>query len=394
MLIDPNACQWQQKKKILDELYQISDLPVTAPTADRDKLKSGFLDYIFEQSFDALHGGLMLRDAASLSKMELFYKPIATNIIVCECLIAAALVFYEGEFLLIAEKIISMFCERLESENYYLLNDISFTQKELTSNFSSQDIQRILDKDEIALLDALRNNGAFSNVQPVSIEYHCSLKNAAEKIDMHYKQAQIVEHSLLEKLKSNTVRNKISKYSTLLTNPLDINCDMIVTLTNFTLYSPRSNKFAIAEKIYKQVFRQTNQQELQFFELCNLIHAGIILLQLDFKIEIFQTIIAMTPKFYTFYEKQKQQNKESSKIIYQVDFISSFFAKTKKALDNRKLAGVSFMRSHHENQFSFTFMNSKSVDLDTEITSHRSKFDPNHLIFVVDPSYLSTHALE
>jgi len=397
MLIDSNATHidlWQQQERILDDLFQISNLPITASSDAKDKLKSEFFDYLFEQSFDALHGGILVSDMPSPSKTELFYKPIALNSMVCECLVSAAVVFYEGEFMVVAEKIISMLCDKLESEDYYLLNELSFTRKQLESNFSKKNSRNLLDGKEIELLNALTTGDSINNLQSVVIAYHRSLENAANMIDMHYKQARIVEHRLCEKLKFKLVIHKCDEHSTPLPNPLDINCDLVIALANFSLCSPQSNKLVIAEKVYEKILGMANKQEFQHLDLCKLIHAGIILLQCDFRIERFQAILDMTSKFTNLYAKKKQQMNDSTKINYQIAFINSFVAKSREVFNSRILAEFNFVLPQGEKQFRFTFINSESVDLDHKLTGLRSKFDPNHFIFVVDPSYMSTLALK
>jgi len=381
--------QWQQKQLFLNELHQLSCLPITSSSNKKDEFKSRILDYIFEQSFDALHGGLIVNGFFPQSKKVLLYKPTATNIFICESLVAAALVFYEGEFLLIAEKILSMLCNRLNTERHYLLCDFLFTPDKFISNIEHKKIERILNHKEIELLEALTDNQPATHGAYLSIEFHHSLKNAAKKINMHYKQAQIIENTLLEKLSSNIVNKNSSKLSVVLTNALDTNCDLVIALTNFYLYSPHSHKLGFIENTYEEILRQVNQQEFNFFDLCSVVYSGIILLQLDFKLDKLHTILTMLTELNTLREKQELQKMESPKLIFQIAFISGFIAEARVLLDNKIPEEIGFIKPTSEKRFRFTFLNSKAVDLDKRLTEHRSKFDPNHFIFVIDPAYLT-----
>jgi len=204
MLIDPNANQLnqcKQKQDYLKKLHRIKNIPVTESTKERDQLEQECLDYIYEKTFDSLFGGLIVE------KNNLYYKPIITNLYLCELLVTAGCVFCQGEFLYVGKQILDNVINTLsecsersvKSENY-------FEQKHLPCYFNKNKIIVLLDEKESQLLFALTS----SNKDPgILISYVCSLTEAAEKINMHYKQAQIIEFNFRKKLVSFGKKSKL-----------------------------------------------------------------------------------------------------------------------------------------------------------------------------------------
>ena len=196
MLFTPSSClsnQWKEKQACLQQLQRISTSPITASTNKRDSLEQAYLSYVYQNSFDPLFGGLIVQ------KNDLYFKPIITNLYLSEIFTTAGQVLCQGKLLYVGRSSLKNTLEDLSVfSSFSEVSESYFNQTNLPCYLSSQEINKLLDERERTLFSAL----TFSDGEGMIVSYKCSLINAAEKIDMHYKEAQVLEFSFREKLKT------------------------------------------------------------------------------------------------------------------------------------------------------------------------------------------------
>jgi len=201
MLLTPSSSllnQWQEKQACLQQLQQVSASTITASTKKRDSLEQTYLSFVYQNSFDPLFGGLIVQ------KNDLYFKPIITNLYLSEILITAGHILCQGKLLYVGQSSLNNALDKLlVFSSFFEVSENYFSQTNLPCYLSSDEINQLLDEKERALFSAL----SFSNGSGTIVSYKCSLINAAKKIDMHYKEAQILEFGFREKLKTHRLNS-------------------------------------------------------------------------------------------------------------------------------------------------------------------------------------------
>jgi len=202
MLFTPTTSlvnQSKEKQNCLRQLQDIANLPVTASTKKRDCLEQEYLRFIYQQTFDSLFGGLIV------AKNDLYYKPIITNLYLSELLITAGQVFCQGELLYVGKRTLDNSINILsEDDNNLPRSENYFDQNNLACYFSSEEINNLLDEKELSLFSALTS---FKDAS-IIMSYIYPLSDAAEKINMHHKEAQIIEFNFRKKLAAYSTKRK------------------------------------------------------------------------------------------------------------------------------------------------------------------------------------------
>lgn len=191
MLFDTQASiteQRQQKTVLLKALNEIAEQPITASPVQRDTLQQQLIQFIYKQPFDSLYGGLVLQKE---SRSE-YFKPKETNQLLSEIFTKADQVFYHGLFSYTAKKI----DDCLTKADHGLKKLIDFP-----ACFTINELNTLLDNNENKLLQSLIHPAKITlGKENFFISYSQPLKDAALRIDMHYKEAQILEFSIQNKL--------------------------------------------------------------------------------------------------------------------------------------------------------------------------------------------------
>ncbi len=200
MLFDFNtsiAKQNQQKDAILNVLNEIAQQPITASPKQRDNLQDQLIQFIYDNPFDSLYGGLVLREKNHDDNSFSYFKPKESNELLSEIFTVADQVLYHGLFSFTARQIDGYLMGK-EQTHLSLGEFPAFVSNEVLKN-------KLNDKEK-QLLNALVANKKYeSHQQGIFVSYSRSLKDAAQAIDMHYKEAQIIEFSIQSKLK--VIRN-------------------------------------------------------------------------------------------------------------------------------------------------------------------------------------------
>ncbi len=356
--------QWQQKQQILDQLAQIADLPITSESQQRERLLQQFSDLIFKQSLDPLLGGLVIQyDDAN----DLYQKPLISNIYLAEMLMAADQVFYRGDFSFIGKLITDYLVAQLfQSETGLIDSNRYFKLKQLNCFFSYAKLNSLLKDKEYQLLLVLTSSNSANNsdMDGLLITYRRSLREAADRINMHYKEAQILEFSLLQKLKADCNKeNEVTANP--ISNSFEVNCELLVLFSKHLLneYDPQIAKRS--KELFDALKQRLNNDSFDRCSLVNLIYSGIILLQVDFDLEIVATIDRLT----LFLAKEPTTEKLNEKSNYQETIIELFHQRNNS--------------SPHSSIFQLLFLSKQQVDLDVHLMELKAKFNPYRLIFLV-----------
>jgi hypothetical protein len=197
MLFDINASitkQNLQKQVILNLLSEIALQPITESPEQRDDLQEKLIQFIYEKPFDSLYGGLVVQQKSHDESAFVYLKPKEINRSLSEIFTKADQVLYHGLFSYIAKQI----------DDYLAGVELGILgSKELPACLNLDELNNALDDKERQLLNALvPHNKLQIQKECLFISYSRSLEDAALVVNMHYKEAQIVEFSIQNKLKS------------------------------------------------------------------------------------------------------------------------------------------------------------------------------------------------
>ncbi len=400
ILIDPlatNSRQWLQKQSLLTELNYYANRPIDQSLEGNLQLRKKFERYIFEQSFDALLGGVLVKGKKKGLEDPIYSKPVLTNIYVAKLLLAADQVFYSGEFSLRAQQMVSLFTKWIRESNAGLVRTTEyFLVHDLACAFDRGEIKRRLDTDEVLLLDALTLYDKDKQQRYHLVCYHQTLKSASHQIGMHYKQAQIVENSIHIKLKQQPSAGKATVVKHI-DDLVLINCQLLTTFCHSQLFSKESDLISIAQELFSKilgVLEHSNFEHKPFRlpDLLDTIYAGLVLLQLDFDKIVFSKTFSLVTKVNQGILRFDLPLNVSLKQHYQIDFINNFikqFATTYgQDLGEIRLSSEGDSNGNSEN-FEFLFLDKNSINLNEIVTEANARYDHKRMIYLVDYQTLS-----
>ncbi len=369
MLINPHTnllYQWKQKQSLLDQLQSIANLPVTSLSLQRDTVEKQFSDFVFQNSIDCLLGGLVVNGHKErlIFSRQPYYKPAITNIYLAELLIAADQVFYHGSFSFIGKQIVQYFICQIS--NSKLLDVDRYTDlKNSDYFFNHSTLQDLLEDKEIRLLLALTSSSSNrkSSSEGILLSYTRSLRDSAANIEMHYKEAQIIEFSFLNKLR-NSKPDKVFTSSPI-ENCFDVNCELLALFSKVLVDDLEPNTAELATEMFGELYRQLNNDSNNRNGLVNLIYAGIMLLQVEFNLELAATIDKLTLQL----DKEAKIEKSNERSQYQ-EMVIKIFQQRKKSLSSPA-------------KIQLLFLSKQQIDLDSRLMELKAKFNPYRLVFVV-----------
>jgi len=378
----PLLQQWQQKERILEQFHQLAHASLLSDPKEKDTLLAQFYQLIYNGRFNSLNGGTFVINSKHC------HIPTTTNLYLAEILIAADQVFFRGDFLLTARSILQSILAEL-STNKIITNkqSNSMSINELDCHFTHDQISKTLDDNECALLFSLIK---LSKPQPdYLIAYRRSLKDAASNIEMPIKQAQILEYSLLNKLReaknipANVENSILSKdahnaFGDILKQDFAMNCNLIIAASSLSIAEPSGSVTAQLKNVFFTLsdFCQTKIRDRVF--IVNLIYAGLILLQLDFDLKIIaliSSLIEKIPKDHAPIMSDKQMREES--IIS--DVISEL---SKQSIFSAEAAQVEFYRPQQTViQTQVIVLTKDAVDYQSRQMNLTAKFHSRRLIY-------------
>ena len=377
---------WSSTQEILKELTKIANQSITASLDEKETLFEQFLNTIYSGYFDELTGGLI----SNKDSNNLYYKPTSINLSLCRLLLASDQVFYHGEFRLVANKILLNLASSITSaSNKQLEYESYFDIEELYCSFNSKTLTSILEKSELALFKALSNNKLISN--QLIYTKCCSLKDASTKINMHYKEAQILEYSINEKL--NKYTNTLSKSKIFSKIELDdtfqINSEFIEVISESWSSNKNIIQRNLAESIFTTLEAELNRNDKagQFYhgDLLNLICAGISLLTIAFNQRLLNRIFDLIKKSNSINTNENNPLDSREKTNYQKDFIITFLKSLPSQFDiPEELLKFTVDKLHSNSSFNLVFIDKHSIDCDQQVTFLNSKFNAFQKIFIYE----------
>ncbi len=360
---------WQQKQNLLDQLLQIANISITSTSRRRERLEKQFTDFIFQQPKDSLYGGFLSKraDKPETYSSDLFHKPLITNIYLSELLLAADQVFYRGYFSFIAKQIVEDLIGQI-SDSGSMIIEINqyFEYKKLACFFSHATLKDLLNDKENQLLLALTSpdSAQNNNMDGFLISYTRSLRDASAKIDMHYKEAQIVEFGLLDKLRKKG-KKELVFFTSELQEYFAVNCEILVLLSKSLLNDYQPSTAMLTKNIFHGLYKRLTNSSKNRRSLVNLIYAGIILLQVEFDLELVATVDRLTLQLSE--QPNTEEQCEKSKIQ---EIVITLFSQ------RNSLQSISATMQ-------MLFLSKEQVDFDLRLTELKAQFNPNRLVFVV-----------
>jgi len=375
---------WLLTQEILKELTKVANQSITASLSKKEALFEQFLNTIYCGYFDELTGGLILDKGSN----NIYYKSISINLSLCRLLLASDQVFYHGEFRLVANKILSNLTSSIiDSQNKKLEYENYFDIKDFFCSFDTKTLTLILEKSELALFKSLSNNKIIGN-QLIYTKCH-SLKDASSKINMHYKEAQILEHSINQKLDkyTNTLSQSKTSSKIKLDDIFQINCDFIDAISESWPSTENIINRNLAENLFSTLEEEINRNdETDLFyhrNLLNLICAGIGLLTIAFDHPLLNRIFDLIEKSTVINTNENIPLDSKEKTNYQKDFIIVFLRSLPTQFDiPKKLLQFTVEEPQSNISFNLVFIDKHAIDCDQQITFLKSKFNVFQKIFI------------
>lgn len=186
---------WIQLQTLKKKLANFSNLSLIDSQKNKQLFLADFYHFLQQLDFDSIGGGYYLKNSDTLRLSAQKHALLA------EMMLSVGLVFSEGELIYRGERLIRVINEYLfNKKNSFFIDNIDFSQEEAPFILNGSTIQNNLTTEEFKLLLALTDNEKLEPNKNYRLQYKKTLITAAEKIEMHYKQAQILEHTLKEKL--------------------------------------------------------------------------------------------------------------------------------------------------------------------------------------------------
>ncbi len=384
MFLTPNSnfcTQWTESQQVLEELHQIAHQSITAPPQRRDQLQASFIALIYQQDFDSLYGGLIIQKESMTDNQPsvVFYKPIIANLFIAELLLTADQVFYHGELSFVGKQALQNVISLISQPNQSLLQyQEYFLKSELACFFNKETLeQRLTARDKQLLLALTSNVDSSTDGEDNLMCYKLSIREAAENIGMHYKEAQIIENNIRLKLTNKQIQ-KASKNLEQLSNVIEINCQFIITLGRYLTNQYDEDNWLLAKQLFQTIDDKINTTNHTRNDLINLIYSGIVLLQVNFDLELLDTIKRLLQQI----NNLPQIPKNDEKMIQQESFIAVFIEELiKRNMLSENLSGLfSVTEKYHPKVI---FLSKIQTDLDIQRMELRSKYHAYRLVYVI-----------
>jgi hypothetical protein len=414
-----NSNTWQVTIDIQKSLTDIANQPLTASVESKEHLHQQFIDVLYCGALDEIHGGLILGNDLNLlstsANNEYFFKPLEINLALCRLFYSAGQVFYDGVLVTVADKILVHLSQSSQHEELRLerKDEHFYSHSDLECLFTEDEIEKLLTAKEKELFEAICSNKTGQN-KFIYSRIH-SLKDASENINMHFKEAQIVEYAIHSKLlkystskpkmKSNLEcidhKSSFSNSNNKLLNKIfqtdwfDNTCTLIEVIIENRSSSQEQVRFA--RNIYELLEHHIHeQQDLIYPHYLSLISAGINLLIVDFDLIFLSRIFKLIEHAFILrsVKSQKNEHRSTDRNNYQESFISNFLNSLRtKSLVNitlhssqisiiNKMKKLSTKNNYSEN-FRFVFIDKSNIDHEQLVTSFHSKYNTFQKLFSI-----------
>lgn len=379
----PTTNIWQVKTTLLNNIVELSNLPITAPQDEQLTFRAKFLEFIYKNCVDTLYGGLIYQANQESNSIEkICFKPLDLNVLIADLLLDADRFFYTGQLNHIALKIINYFCQQLANSNTGLIEfQEEFTTSELPCFFTMEYLNSRLSLEEKTLLLTLAEKNSTINKKLDGIIY-CqskSLKQAADEIGMQYKLAQIFEYSIQIKLAVDS-NQKPTHLKTLIC-PFVSNCQLLILLSKGYLYSNIIEMVKISNDLFENLTKYSLSDNLNQEELVNLALAGFHYLQVKFDNSILKELAFCLDKLSDATPSYNEDNQSLFEKQTLSQIIEAFCQKNLLDLKYAQLAKE--IIPERKDFWTIEWLQKTQIDLDNQLVSIRAKFSPYRLIYII-----------
>lgn len=190
----PSSQLWQQLFDYQVEMHYLATASISDSPQARDSLLINTLEWFFSDKFDAVEGCLYVDYGGE------FVCSLQHNLLAAEFLASADKVLLHGELQFQAKKILDTIAHKIRQDGI----DKLLLEERYSKNSSPLEIEGALLLSHLEPIELTLFEGLINSTVEKNHYYHLvwqrSLKQAADKTSIHFKQAQILQHSILEKL--------------------------------------------------------------------------------------------------------------------------------------------------------------------------------------------------
>ena len=387
----------QQFDEIVTDIYQqllvLSEHSIFAPPEQITQYREQFFVLLYQLDFDPLFGGLVVQQDCREPEVY-FEKPLLMNSLIADLLIQSDRLLYTGELTQRAQLIVQYLSLQLVTCEEGLLNSQTrFTKEQCANVFQREQLEALLDSQEQLLLGALISNSestldGFTQDDTVAIFYKRSLIDAADLINMPFKQAQIVEHASRLKLTASTFQEHgrpTAIASLVLTNSL-----ILRTLSSgiFYLEQPleQSPWQESADKAMKALIVLLDKKSTSLREKIQIAIAAVYYLQTKFNHSILEKLIHHLEQIdFEKFVRQETGIGHAKQAINQLNLLASVISTIDQSgrfdIAANKLQAL--LAPYLTKHWTIVILENDSVQLDSQLVEIKSKFNPYRLVYCV-----------
>ncbi len=234
---------WLQSYKIDQKLSEYAQLSLIQEQKSKDDFIQNSQKDIQQLNWDSIHGACyqLGNDTATFS--------IDVQANLARFLLASGITFFDGDLNHLGCQLLEAIINFLYSkEKGYFNSEVVFQSQQVPCVVSGKQLLENLVEQEVLLLSALINQQSFVQNKSYWIKYQTSLQVAADKSNINYKQAQILENILHNKLKRITAGH-LNRQSLDETINIENNALMIRLIVQITLWNNKDNYQFYLEKL-------------------------------------------------------------------------------------------------------------------------------------------------
>ncbi len=311
-----------------NKFHQLAESPLISATSDRDLLDKKTIAFVRKLNIDALKGGLYLAEENQFS----FYA--LKNAILSEFFLLADKVLLSGELSFQGLRILQalkryLFCHQTS----WFDSVIHYSDSSLPFSFRGEILIHLLNKEEQNLFLALTDNTSIIANKMYFALYRKSLVEAAHIAGMIYKQAQVVEVSIQQKLLSRVNSNRLdldlssesclTRETGLSREPdLLLNAQLLSAYVVALIWYDAKQFYELSEKLFNNLYRSIllgDNVSFSVEQFTGIIYSLIDFLQVVFNLDKLKQIALVFNQFN--FSKVNEMNSVDQKIKTQLSVI-------------------------------------------------------------------------
>lgn len=308
-------------------LEDFSQLSLFEPQDKRDKFLNDCHLLVNGLCKDSISGGCYQIEKNEV-KLSLSY-----NLLLADFLQAASQTFFDGELNYAANQIFtSLFQFLTQAGSNLLVDEMSFLKVEAPFIIDGELLLAKLDLLEINLLASLLGCGKFCSKQVYWINYKSNLRDAAEEAKIHFKQAQILEESINDKLKLLVAQKYKSSNVTPLVK-LALNAQVLSALVDAELKGHTFSYQHIIEPVKLALHDALIQQQLGNTSIIEISYAMLNYSQLSFDNDLVDLVVQKISCLDNGEHYSQREKNILSKVIVMLNQLSPYLDCEQKIID-------------------------------------------------------------